>query len=148
MSRDLTPDSETLRVMEKIEVRAVARPAPVLFMIYTHAPHHATACRAQFETWGARVQKILFFSDKDDPSLPIVNIPHEGPESYDNIWRKVISMVRHVGGMVGEVSELLRTVNCHPSTIALLRPLVSPCLAARPTARRALRELSAQQGLH
>ena len=95
MNQGVAADVQTLRVMEKIDVRAVAQPSPILFMIYSHSPKHATACRAQFETWGARVQKILFFSDQDDPTLPIVNIPHDGPESYGNMWRKVVSMVRH-----------------------------------------------------
>ena len=95
MSQALTVDAQTLRVMEKVDVRAVVRPSPVLFMIYSHAPKHATACRAQYKTWGARARKLLFFSDQDDPTLPIVNIPHDGLESYGNMWRKVISMVRH-----------------------------------------------------
>jgi glycoprotein-N-acetylgalactosamine 3-beta-galactosyltransferase len=31
-------------------------------------------------------------SNRTDPSLGTVNIPHDGPESLDNMWQKVRSI--------------------------------------------------------
>ena len=35
-------------------------------------------------------------SDKTDPALNTVNIPHEGPEEYGNIWQKVRSIWSYI----------------------------------------------------
>jgi glycoprotein-N-acetylgalactosamine 3-beta-galactosyltransferase len=35
-------------------------------------------------------------STKTDKALGTVNIPHEGPEEYDNIWQKVRAMWSYI----------------------------------------------------
>jgi glycoprotein-N-acetylgalactosamine 3-beta-galactosyltransferase len=93
MSNDLKP--ETLAVLRKIDVASVGAASPrLLVMVYSHEPRHATACRAQYETWGQRGLNLRFFSDQNDLSLPVVKLPFDGPESYDNLWRKAVAMVR------------------------------------------------------
>ncbi len=86
---------ETLQVINKIELPAIKNPPRVLYLIYTHSSNHETLCRAQLNTWGSHTQSLLFYSNEGHPELPIVNISHDGEESYENMWRKVISMVRH-----------------------------------------------------
>ncbi|KAG7362007.1 hypothetical protein IV203_025673 [Nitzschia inconspicua] len=44
------------------------------------------------ETWGPKCDGFVVGSNKTDPSLGTVNILHEGPEEYNNIWQKVRSM--------------------------------------------------------
>ena len=93
MQNDLSP--ETLAVMRKIDVATLAAAPPrLLVMVYTYRPNHATACRAQYESWGQRVASLRFCSDHNDLSLPVVKLPFDGPESYENLWRKVVAMVR------------------------------------------------------
>jgi len=40
------------------------------------------------ETWGQRCDGFMVASDKTDPELNTIEIPHEGPEEYGNIWQK------------------------------------------------------------
>ena len=67
----------------------------LLFLLYSHSSNHDTLCRAQFNTWGRNKNNIKFFSNEAGYPLPIVNISHEGEESYENMWRKVIAMLRY-----------------------------------------------------
>mmetsp|Transcript_22601 Transcript_22601/g.28520 ORF Transcript_22601/g.28520 Transcript_22601/m.28520 type:complete len:503 (+) Transcript_22601:104-1612(+) len=48
------------------------------------------------ETWGQRCDGFMVASDKTDKDLGTVNIPHEGPEEYHNIWQKVRSIWSYV----------------------------------------------------
>ena len=45
------------------------------------------------ETWGSKCDGFMVGSNKTDASINAVNIPHEGPEEYNNIWQKVRTMV-------------------------------------------------------
>ena len=45
------------------------------------------------ETWGSKCDGFMVGSNKTDASIDAVNIPHEGPEEYNNIWQKVRTMV-------------------------------------------------------
>jgi len=48
------------------------------------------------ETWGPKCDGFMVGSTKTDPSIGAVNIPHEGPEEYNNIWQKVRSMWSYI----------------------------------------------------
>eukprot|EP00536_Pseudo-nitzschia_multiseries_P005131 jgi/Psemu1/254218/estExt_Genewise1Plus.C_930072 len=48
------------------------------------------------ETWAPKCDGFMVGSTKTDPSIDAVNIPHEGPEEYDNIWQKVRSMWSYI----------------------------------------------------
>jgi len=57
--------------------------------IYTTEHNHMTRVRAQRLTWGHRCSHFLVFSNVTDLSIPSINIPHIGEESYENLWQKV-----------------------------------------------------------
>eukprot|EP00934_Nitzschia_sp_Nitz4_P003312 Nitzschia sp. Nitz4//scaffold144_size56818//45724//47919//NITZ4_006546-RA/size56818-snap-gene-0.12-mRNA-1//-1//CDS//3329536543//3302//frame0 len=67
----------------------------VLCMIYTHSGNHATRLRAVAETYGPQCDGFIAASNLTDPSIGAVNLLHEGPESYGNMWLKVRSMWRY-----------------------------------------------------
>ena len=48
------------------------------------------------QTWGPKCDGFMVGSTKTDPSIGAVNIPHEGPEEYNNIWQKVRSMWSYI----------------------------------------------------
>lgn len=57
--------------------------------IYTTEHNHMTRVRAQRMTWGQKCSHFLVFSTATDLSIPSINIPHIGEESYENLWQKV-----------------------------------------------------------
>jgi len=69
----------------------------VMCLVYTMADNHATNIRAIRETWGPGCDGFLAFSTRDDPRIPAISIPHDGIESYNNMWQKVRSIWRFVG---------------------------------------------------
>ena len=69
----------------------------ILCMIYTMANAHSTRVRAIRETWAGACDGFLAFSTETDPRIPAISIPHDGEESYDNMWQKVRSIWRYVG---------------------------------------------------
>lgn len=48
------------------------------------------------ETWGPKCDGFMVGSNKTDVSIGAVEIPHEGPEEYNNIWQKVRSMWAYI----------------------------------------------------
>ena len=64
--------------------------------IYTYDRNHKTNVRATRDTWAKRCDGFLAFSTLSDPSIPAINILHEGPEEYDNMWQKSRSIWRYV----------------------------------------------------
>lgn len=76
------------------ELDAQIRPR-LLCIIYTiESNHHAVT--AVVDTWGGECTGFLAFSNATDPTIPTLSIPHEGVESYDNIWAKVASVWKYV----------------------------------------------------
>jgi len=69
----------------------------ILCMVYTMEQNHHTSIRAIRETWAGGCDGFLAFSTKDDPRIPAISLPHEGPEEYNNMWQKVRSIWRFVG---------------------------------------------------
>ena len=69
------------------------KPRVKLFcLVYTTSPSHTTVIPRIRETWGPKCDGFLVGSNQTDPSIDAVDIPHEGPEEYGNIWQKVRSM--------------------------------------------------------
>eukprot|EP00546_Thalassionema_frauenfeldii_P006408 CAMPEP_0178928530 /NCGR_PEP_ID=MMETSP0786-20121207/19960_1 /TAXON_ID=186022 /ORGANISM="Thalassionema frauenfeldii, Strain CCMP 1798" /LENGTH=416 /DNA_ID=CAMNT_0020604415 /DNA_START=78 /DNA_END=1324 /DNA_ORIENTATION=+ len=69
--------------------------AKIFCMVYTIEKNHDKIPTIR-ETWGNKCDGFMVASDKTDKSLGTVNIPHEGPEEYNNIWQKVRSMWSYV----------------------------------------------------
>jgi glycoprotein-N-acetylgalactosamine 3-beta-galactosyltransferase len=69
----------------------------VFCMIYTLSINHPTRVRAIRETWAGLCDGFLAFSNQTDLRIPAISIPHEGIESYDNMWQKVRSIWNYVG---------------------------------------------------
>jgi len=69
----------------------------VLCMIYTMKENHPTNIRAMRETWAPHCDGFLAFSTANDPRLPAISLPHDGPEEYNNMWQKVRSIWKFVG---------------------------------------------------
>jgi glycoprotein-N-acetylgalactosamine 3-beta-galactosyltransferase len=67
----------------------------VLCMVYTHSSRHERL-RAVAETWAPRCDGFLAASDLTDETIGAVNLLHEGPEHYSNMWLKVRAMWRYV----------------------------------------------------
>ena len=59
--------------------------------IYTYDKQHEKVMPALRETWAKRCDGFMASSTLTDESLSTVNIPHKGPEEYNNIWQKVKS---------------------------------------------------------
>ena len=69
--------------------------AKIFCMVYTIEKNHDKIPIIR-ETWGKKCDGFIVASDKTDKDLGTVNIPHEGPEEYHNIWQKVRSMWSYV----------------------------------------------------
>ncbi|KAL9179903.1 hypothetical protein ACHAXT_007873 [Thalassiosira profunda] len=69
--------------------------AKIFCLVYTIEKFH-DRIPAIRETWGQKCDGFMVASTKTDKILGTVNIPHEGPEEYDNIWQKVRSMWSYV----------------------------------------------------
>jgi len=68
----------------------------IFCMVYTIQKQHQTSIRAVRETWASKCDGFVTMSDLTDPSIPTLNVPHEGPEEYNNIWQKVRSIWLYV----------------------------------------------------
>uniref|UniRef100_A0A7S3DQ95 Hexosyltransferase n=1 Tax=Entomoneis paludosa TaxID=265537 RepID=A0A7S3DQ95_9STRA len=67
----------------------------IFCLVYTTEKGHENIPRIR-ETWGQKCDGFMTASTKSDPSIDAVEIPHEGPEEYDNIWQKVRSMWSYI----------------------------------------------------
>ncbi|KAI2488689.1 glycoprotein-N-acetylgalactosamine 3-beta-galactosyltransferase [Fragilaria crotonensis] len=90
-----------LELLEAIPIvaeplRGPATGPKILCMIYTVASAHAAQVRAIRETWAGGCDGFLAFSTESDPRIPAISLPHDGEESYDNMWQKVRSIWRFV----------------------------------------------------
>lgn len=73
----------------------------LLCIIYTVEKNHY-AVTAVVNTWGGSCAGFLAFSTVEDPSIPTLFVPHEGEESYNNIWHKVASIWMYVSAHYSE----------------------------------------------
>jgi len=69
--------------------------AKIFCLVYTIEKYHDRIPPIR-ETWGQKCDGFMVASTKTDTNLGTVNIPHEGPEEYNNIWQKVRSMWSYI----------------------------------------------------
>jgi hypothetical protein len=67
----------------------------IFCLVYTIEKNHGKIPAIR-ETWGNKCDGFMVGSTKTDKTLGTVNIPHEGPEEYDNIWQKVRAMWSYI----------------------------------------------------
>jgi hypothetical protein len=84
------------QVLEKIRKGVVAAKkellkSKILCMIYTNEHGH-DSLHAQFHTWARQCDGFIGASNLTDPSIGAIDLPHDGPESYGNMWQKIRSM--------------------------------------------------------
>ncbi|GKY94310.1 hypothetical protein MPSEU_000396800 [Mayamaea pseudoterrestris] len=75
-------------------------PARILCAIYTYAGDHRKT-QTLAETWGWRCDGYFAASTKtvDDPNEPgfgAIDLPHFGPEMYNNMWQKTRSILGYI----------------------------------------------------
>ena len=58
---------------------------------------HSSLIRAMRETWASHCDGFVAFSNLTDPRIPALNIPHEGPEAYENMWQKSRAIWKYIG---------------------------------------------------
>lgn len=79
---------------EKVELASPSPNAPkIMCVVYTIEKYHEKI-PAITSTWGTQCDGFLVASDKTvtEPGIHTVNIIHEGPEEYNNIWQKIRSI--------------------------------------------------------
>jgi len=70
------------------------RRSKILCMVYTaHFPHdNHSGLRSQANTWGRRCDGFIGASNFTDHSIGAIDLRHQGPETYGNMWQKIRSM--------------------------------------------------------
>ncbi|GFH62194.1 hypothetical protein CTEN210_18670 [Chaetoceros tenuissimus] len=63
----------------------------ILCMVYTHSHAHQRI-RAIVNTWGSQCDGFFAASNKTDLTIRAIDLVHNGPEAYSNMWQKVRSM--------------------------------------------------------
>lgn len=84
--------------------------AKIFCLVYTTEKNHDRIPRIR-ETWGQKCDGFMVGSTKTDPSIDTVEIPHEGPEEYNNIWQKVRSMWAYIYDNYYEKYDWFRKCN-------------------------------------
>jgi len=69
--------------------------AKIMCIVYTIEKNHYRIPSIK-QTWGPRCDGFIVMSDKTDPVLGTVNVPHEGNEEYNNIWQKIRSVWSYI----------------------------------------------------
>jgi glycoprotein-N-acetylgalactosamine 3-beta-galactosyltransferase len=94
-------NDENKELFDAVPVQAVTGSTyittKVMCMVYTLETAHATRIRAIRETWAGMCDGFLAFSNQTDLRIPAISIPHDGVESYGNMWQKVRSIWNFVG---------------------------------------------------
>lgn len=67
----------------------------IFCLVYTIESAHSRI-PGILETWGPKCDGFMVGSTKTDKKLSAVEILHEGPEEYNNIWQKVRSMWSYI----------------------------------------------------
>ncbi|GKZ01090.1 hypothetical protein MPSEU_001060600 [Mayamaea pseudoterrestris] len=78
------------------KMQASGKPRPKIFcFVYTIDSGHSKIPNIR-ETWGPKCDGFMVASNLTDPTIGAVNIVHDGPETYNNIWQKVRSMWSYI----------------------------------------------------
>jgi hypothetical protein len=79
----------------------IANPSPpdqislLLCAMYTHSNQFVQA-RAMALTWGTQCDGFVAFTNESIPTLGMVYLPHNGPESYGNMWQKTRAIWKYI----------------------------------------------------
>lgn len=93
-SQDLSMIEETggNQVLQKIELSSIPKSSPrILCLIYTQSGATANL-RSIVNTWAKECDGFVAASNITLPDLGSIDLVHDGPESYDNMWQKVRSI--------------------------------------------------------
>ena len=72
------------------------RPRPrILCLVYTHEGAHSTNVQALVDTWATQCDGFIAASNATNASIGAMNLKHQGPEAYANMWQKIKSMWKH-----------------------------------------------------
>jgi hypothetical protein len=72
--------------------RTEATPPRILCSVYSYEGNHHRLTDIA-DTWGWRCDGFFGASTKTDRDIGAVDLPHQGPEEYENMWQKTRSMV-------------------------------------------------------
>mmetsp|Transcript_32204 Transcript_32204/g.70790 ORF Transcript_32204/g.70790 Transcript_32204/m.70790 type:complete len:428 (-) Transcript_32204:149-1432(-) len=96
-------DNITLSTLKKIRQESHSsresgpdRRPRILCMVYTTHLYHSSLLNAIVSTWAKDCDGFLAASNFTDPSLGSIDLIHQGPEEYGNMWQKVRSMWAYV----------------------------------------------------
>eukprot|EP00557_Chaetoceros_sp_GSL56_P014295 CAMPEP_0176477230 /NCGR_PEP_ID=MMETSP0200_2-20121128/502_1 /TAXON_ID=947934 /ORGANISM="Chaetoceros sp., Strain GSL56" /LENGTH=275 /DNA_ID=CAMNT_0017873007 /DNA_START=299 /DNA_END=1123 /DNA_ORIENTATION=- len=67
----------------------------ILCMVYTHQGAHDNYLRAIVDTWAKECDGFFAASNVTDPSVNAIRLEFPGPESYSNMWQKVLTMWKY-----------------------------------------------------
>lgn len=68
----------------------------VLCLVYTvRTPKNYLNAKAISDTWAQKCDKYIAGSNINDPSTGEIDLKHNGPESYNNMWQKVQSIWKY-----------------------------------------------------
>jgi hypothetical protein len=85
------------QLLARVVLTPSVLPGPRVFCgIYTYEKNHPTNVKTTVSTWGKRCHGFLAFSTVDDVTLPAINIEHDGPEEYNNMWQKSRSIWKYI----------------------------------------------------
>jgi hypothetical protein len=97
-------DDHTYQVFQKIrrgilsnqqKLNAMPGPKPrILCLVYTHQGSHPTL-QVLVDTWATQCDGFIAASNATDPAVGAMDLPHDGPEAYGNMWQKVKSMWKY-----------------------------------------------------
>jgi glycoprotein-N-acetylgalactosamine 3-beta-galactosyltransferase len=76
-------------------ITARARRSKILCLVYTtHLPpsYENLNLKAQAETWGSECDGFIAASNYTDDSVGSIDLVHNGPEIYSNMWQKIRSI--------------------------------------------------------
>ena len=82
-------------VYDRIHEATNAPPVRVLCVIMTYKGRH-DAAKVVARTWGARCAGFLAVSDEKDDSVPTVQASYQGPEGWNYLWVKKVSLYHDV----------------------------------------------------
>jgi len=93
------------------KVKGAPERAKIMCIVYTIEAHHSRITPIQ-QTWGQRCDGFIAISDKTDPILGRVNVPHEGDENMEISGTKsdqpgVMSPTTIMKCMIGFTSEVM-----------------------------------------
>ena len=98
-------DKQSYEVIQKIRGRIIsnqkkltamneeARPR-IVCLVYTHEGAHSTI-QVLVDTWATQCDGFIAASNATDPSIGAIDLKHDGPEAYGNMWQKIQSMWKY-----------------------------------------------------